>query len=327
MSDFESQLATQPHDAFFKVQFSNLDTARALFQAKLPPAIVVSVDWAQLKLEPVSFVKPSLKQLHSDLIFSFPIADHKLNICLIFEHQTTVDPLIPLRLGDYQFAYYRQHLQEHGLPLWPPICLVIHQGPDTWTVSTQFSDLFEIPESLKDALTPLIPQFQYLLLDLTRIDPTQEKEPNLRIILNLMKLARFKDQLLSFFEWLDAETSLIIEEPLFNQCVLYSLHVDPHIDVDDICATFHQKKQLVSLAMTAAQKLREEGRQEGRQEGHQEGRQEGRQEGLWMGRIQMLQQLMSQPISTDQELETQSLDQLQLTFQSLEAQYNSAHKQ
>jgi hypothetical protein len=323
MSDFETQLATQPHDAFFKVQFSNLDNARALFQAKLPPSLVAAVNWTGLKLEPVSFIKPSLKQLHSDLIFSAPIAEHSIRISLIFEHQTTVDPLIPMRLGDYLFALFRQQVQAHGLPLSPPICLVIHQGPEPWTVSTHFSDLFALPEPLATTLAPFIPQFEYLLLDLTRLDPTRENEPQLKIILNLMKLARFKDQLLSFFEWLDADPSLTIEEPLFNQCVLYSLHVDPHIDVDDICATFHQKKQLVSLAMTAAQKLREEGRQEGRQEGHQE----GRQEGLWMGRIQLLQQLMSQPVSTDLDLAAHSIDQLQEIFKALEALYNSAHKQ
>jgi hypothetical protein len=48
MSDFETQLATQPHDAFFKVQFSNLDNARALFQAKLPPSLVAAVNWTGL---------------------------------------------------------------------------------------------------------------------------------------------------------------------------------------------------------------------------------------------------------------------------------------
>jgi predicted transposase/invertase (TIGR01784 family) len=314
MSDFETQLATQPHDAFFKVQFSNLDNARALFQAKLPPSLVAAVNWTGLKLEPVSFIKPSLKQLHSDLIFSAPIAEHSIRISLIFEHQTTVDPLIPMRLGDYLFALFRQQVQAHGLPLSPPLCLVIHQGPEPWNVSTHFADLFALPESLRETLTPFVPQFQYLLLDLTRIDPTQENEPQLRIILNLMKLARFKDQMLQFFEWLDADSSLTIAEPLFNQCLLYSLHVDPHIDVEDICATFHHNKQLASLAMTAAQKLREEGRQE------------GRQEGLWIGRIQLLQQLIHQPVSTDQDLSALSIDQLQETFTSLESQYNAAHK-
>jgi hypothetical protein len=54
--------------------------------------------------------------------------------------------------------------------------LVLHQGPDTWNLSTAFEDLFELPEDLAPALRPFLPQFHHALLDLTRFDPAAEEE-------------------------------------------------------------------------------------------------------------------------------------------------------
>ena len=66
------------------------------------------------------------------------------------------------------------------------------------------------------------------------------------------------------------------------------------------------KRKFMSLAEQLIAKGREEGREKGRQEGQQEGRQEGRQEGFEKGklavRIQSYQELLGEPLSTDEEL-------------------------
>jgi predicted transposase YdaD len=318
MSDFESQLATQPHDAFFKAQFSKLDVARALFQSKLPPDLVPVIDWEELKLEPVSFVKSSLKQLHSDLIFSVPLTTGRLQLSLIFEHQTSVDPLMPFRFGDYQLEYLRQEIAKSSPPFGPTLCLVINQGPDSWNASTQFSDLYQVPIDLKSTLGQFVPTFDHLLIDLTQIDPTTENEPKLRIILTLMKLARLKDRILDFYHWLDAEWTLQLEDQLLRECLIYSLHIDQTIDFNAICDTIQNNRELSSKAMTIAQKLQEEGRQEGHQEGIAKG--------VWFGKIQTLQSLIQQPVSSTKTLQTLSEEQLKRQFQELETLYNAIHK-
>ena len=328
--DFEAELAAHPHDAWFKQVFSQVPNARALFRQHLPAEIVVAVDWDQLQLLPASFVRSTLQQSHSDLLFSVPSGADSLLLYLLFEHQTTVDPAMSLRLLGYMTEIWTRHEKEHGLPLPPILPLVLHQGPERWTVSTSFENLLAQDAALAAHLRPFQPSFRHLLLDLTQHKPaTEEPDETLRIVLHLMKLARDKQRLLEFFTWLD-QTTLNITHDLFRSCLLYALHSDQNIDFMDIYHTFHQRKELQNTTMTIAQKLRNEGhqkgRQEGRQEGHQEGHQKGRQEGVWMGRLQTLQEIMGLPVDSDAALADLPVEELRRRFEALQAQYNLRHK-
>ena len=64
----------------------------------------------------------------------------------------------------------------------------------------------------------------------------------------------------------------------------------------------------------------QEGREEGRVEGRQEGRVEGRVEGEVYGKIRILQNLLSLPQSTDQELKPKSRNELETLATELQAQ-------
>jgi predicted transposase/invertase (TIGR01784 family) len=136
-----ADLATHPNDAFFKSVFSEPAHAVAFFQNHLPAAIATRIDWATLELVPTSFVKSTLRQVHSDLIFSVRVGERETLLYLLFEHQSTVDPAMPLRLLGYLSEILIQHHHEHGLPLPPVIPFVFHQGPETWQVSTAFESL------------------------------------------------------------------------------------------------------------------------------------------------------------------------------------------
>jgi flagellar biosynthesis/type III secretory pathway protein FliH len=62
------------------------------------------------------------------------------------------------------------------------------------------------------------------------------------------------------------------------------------------------------------------GREEGREEGEIKGREEGREEGELFGKIRMLQNLLSLPQSTDQELHPRSRTELEMLATELQAQ-------
>ena len=73
-SDFSNDpdfldLATHPHDAFFKQVFSQPEHAVAFFKSHLPGEVVELVRWDELRLLPGSFVNTDLRQAHSDLLF------------------------------------------------------------------------------------------------------------------------------------------------------------------------------------------------------------------------------------------------------------------
>ena len=89
-------LSSSPHDAFFKSVFSEPEYAVGFFRKHLPPAISAAADWDGLQVIPGSFVKSQLSQIHSDLLFSLEIGERRCLLYLLLEHQSTVDPTMPL---------------------------------------------------------------------------------------------------------------------------------------------------------------------------------------------------------------------------------------
>ena len=102
------------------------------------------------------------------------------------------------------------------------LSFVLHQGPDSWNVSTAFKDLFELPDDVAEILLPYLPKFEHALLDLSRFDPaTEEDDTQLRIVLHLMKLARER-QLLAYFRWLAESLAEQLPDSLLARLLLYA---------------------------------------------------------------------------------------------------------
>ncbi len=200
--------AAHTNDGFFKAVFSQPENATAFFKSHLPPTIAGRIDWQSLVVLPGSFVKSTLQQVHSDLLFSVRIGQRETLLYLLFEHQSTPDPTMPLRLLSYVTEIFTQHQKAHGLPLLPVLPLVLHQGPETWTASTAFEDLFDLPHELAADLLPFLPKFHHALLDLTRFDPEAgDSDTRLQVVLQLMKLAR------SLSDFIFARSYLLVDAP------------------------------------------------------------------------------------------------------------------
>jgi predicted transposase/invertase (TIGR01784 family) len=248
-----------------------------------------------------------------------------VQLYLLLEHQTSVDPLMPLRLLCYIVEVLRQRAETHGLPLPPVIPFVLHQGPDRWTPSTQFLDLFELPQDLEALLRPFLPDFQHALLDLTLFDPAKEEDqPQIKVILQLLKAAREK-RLIEFFQWLsggEVEVTLLLREGFFRRCLLYAVHIDINLDVENISRSLSASPTLQHEAMSLAQKLRQEGRLEGRQEG----RADGLAHGEWAGKIQMLEKFLGVTATSSSVLTSLEIAALEARYAELEQQYNLRFK-
>jgi predicted transposase/invertase (TIGR01784 family) len=331
-----------PNDAFFKEMFSDPPRAIAFFQSHLPPAIVTRVDWPSLKVLPSSFIKSGLQQVSADLLFAVKIGDVDALLYLLFEHQSTVDPSMPLRMLGYVYEILLQHHKEHGLPLPPVLPFVFHQGPDRWNVSTAFEDLFEFPDDFAADLLPFLPKFRHALLDLTRYDPEQgEDRHDLQTILQLMKFAR-KKQVLPYFKWQAARKNVKISKFLIGRLLIYALHVDSDLDVEQIYRSLTSNPELQKTTMSVAEKLIAKGRIEGlekgrsqgiaegisrgRSEGRVEGRSEGRSQGYWMGRIQSLEEFLDLPQSKQEALCAMDLAELEALHQQLHREYKRRFK-
>ena len=320
MEDIDDDLIAQPHDAFVKSIMSELSFAQAFFQEHLPTSVTSRVDWASLQLMPGSFVKQSLKQAHSDLLFSVNADAVPCLLYLLFEHQTTVDDLMPLRLLGYIHEILRAHVEAHGKPLPPVLPLVLHQGPNQWTASPQFEELFALPSPLADALHPFLPKFRHGLLDLSQFEPRKNgANPIVRAMLLLLKLARQR-QAKEFFTWL--QDQVMLPKRLLRRSLLYALYAEPILDVEAIADSIQRNAILKEEIMSTATALIARGREEGLSAG----RKEGKAEGVMIGKLTFLQELMKVPVSSFDELSKLDLAQLETLYAEAQRRYDERFK-
>jgi predicted transposase/invertase (TIGR01784 family) len=306
--------AVHTNDGFFKSVFSEPEYATAFFKNHLPPAIVASIDWSSLTVLPGSFVKTSLQQVHSDLLFSVHIGERETLLYLLFEHQSTPDPAMPLRVIGYMVEILTQHHRIHGFPLPPVLPLVLHQGPAAWNISTAFEDLFDLPEEIAPALLPFLPKFHHALLDLTCFDPaTEEDDTRMQVVLQLMKLARQRE-LLRFFQWLAGFSAHELPQSLLGKMLLYALHSDSDLDAQTIYTSLSTNPELEKSTMSVAEKLIAQGLSR------------GLSQGLWVGKIQSLQEFLGQTVSSCEELENLELSELESRHASLHREYEARFK-
>ena len=109
----------QPHDHLFKRVFGAPAEAASFLQARLPRRLSRSLHWpTSLKRRPASFVTPDLRGSASDLLFEIRYAEPgaaqaPLWLYLLFEHQSTPDYWLLLRLLGYCCRIWERDRQVH----------------------------------------------------------------------------------------------------------------------------------------------------------------------------------------------------------------------
>ena len=275
---------SNPHDAFFKSLFSDTAELVNLLCDLLHPEVVRLLDLDGLKPLPTEVVRESLSVGLSDLRFSVPWrAGGHLALRLLLEHQSTVDPTMPLRALRYIMDVWRTTPRDsHKLPV--ALTLIIFQGPRPWSAARALSELYDAPPEALPYLTPHLPELQLRLIDLA--DRDEDAVPGQGAgKLGLMLMRNAHDE--NLWRTLDRRVDLWRQGYLqhgastMTTTLRYIYEVtDPELPQElkaKLTAIVHPKDQ--EAVMTAAERLRQEGRLEGRREGRLEGRQEGRQEG------------------------------------------------
>ena len=200
-----------PHDALFKRTFGDPIHAAGELRAILPPALVARLDFDALQVEPGSFIDEELSQRHADLLYSVPLGAERVMIYLLFEHQSTADPLMLFRLLRYMLRIWEQYLKAHSevqrLPLLIPA--VLYHGEERWSAPVGFEDLVELPADLRSELSPLVPHFRCVLDDLSQFTTEDLRDRSLTalgsLVLFLFKEARTAPDLIERLEgWVDA---------------------------------------------------------------------------------------------------------------------------
>lgn len=275
---------SNPHDAFFKSLFSDTAELINLLRDLLHPEVVRQLDLNALQPLPTEVVRESLNLGLSDLRFSVPWrAGGHLALRLLLEHQSTVDPTMPLRALRYIMDVWSTTPRpDHKLPV--ALTLIIFHGPRPWSAARALSELYDAPPEALPFLTPHLPELCLHLIDLGERD--EDAVPGQgagKLGLMLMRNAHEEN----LWSTLDRRVDLWSEgyrdhgPSTMTTTLRYIYEVtDPELPPAlkaKLTAIVHPKDR--EALMTAAERLRQEGRLEGRQEGRQEGRLEGRQEG------------------------------------------------
>jgi len=110
-------MVPQPHDRLVKWAFARQQTAESCLRCMLPAALADSLDWRTLSAQPASFVDPDLADSHSDLLYAVRPHGSKgraLLLYLLFEHQSSPDRWMALRLASYTLQIQRRWLAGWG---------------------------------------------------------------------------------------------------------------------------------------------------------------------------------------------------------------------
>ena len=261
----------------FKSVFQQPENAAAELQHVLPAEHVSAIDWSTLKLEPGSYVDEKLADQHSDLLFSATAraSGERVLVYLLFEHQSTAEPKMALRLLSYMVSIWERFSDEDKaspLPLIVPA--VLSQVVGGWKAAKRFSELFS--PNLGVLADTVLPDFSYAVDDLHRTDDADLRARAVarqaRLALWLMRDARDGALLLQrLVDWL-GELEELAQMPGGERALAPLLHYVATVSLDLQLEQFRailrgRAPAAESITMTIAEQLRAEGEARGEARG------------------------------------------------------------
>lgn len=258
----------QPHDKLFTTTFGVPENTAAFIQSSLPKPLSSKLDWSGLLPLPGSFVDSQYRRSHSDLLFSVPLAGREVLLYILFEHQSTRDPWLSLRLLRYMVNIWDDFQRNHpGAEKLPPILpVVLSQNAESWESAPSILELLDIPkrfpEDFVEILRCYVPEFSHIHLQLARMDYEEiPGTPAGIYVLRAMKAERL-GRLLDEAVW---DETLMSAAPRDLVMMVLRYIQDRTVDIESFEAKVEgiRNTRLRRDAMTVAEQYRQQGLQEG----------------------------------------------------------------
>jgi predicted transposase YdaD len=267
------------HDRFVKAVFGHPTQAAGHLSRFLAPEVARCLDLGRMTRVPGSFVDPKLAERHTDLLFSVPLVaadepERQALVYVLFEHQSTVDPLMAWRLLSCMVRVWSDWVGRHPQPTRLPaiLPLVLYHGQERWTAATNVAHLFDLDTASLAALGPHLPSFEMVLNDLGR-EPDERLaigglDALARLLLKHITARDLADRLLT---WAEVLRSALDDAGLsrFEVVVEYVLPASEHVPVEALRQVLDQAvdEEAGDVVMSVAERLLQQGREEGREEG------------------------------------------------------------
>lgn len=157
-----------PHDKFFKETLGNVEVAKEFVANYLPQTILNVMDIDTLEPQKDSFVNKDLEESFSDLLFKVNICNKEGYLYLLFEHKSYPTKGISFQLLKYMVEIWeakRDKEQAKELPIIIP--LVIYHGQQKWSIPSNLGELLKGYNQLPEELKLYVPNFDFLLFDIS----------------------------------------------------------------------------------------------------------------------------------------------------------------
>lgn len=191
-----------------------------------PPALLAKLDLATIAPIEGSFVDEELRASSADLLFSVGLLGGGTGLVyVLFEHQSTLDERMPLRLLRYKTRIWERYAAEHpDETRVPPIMpMLLHHGPKPWPWRPSFSSVVALDDETRMAFGRSLLDFEFALEDLARQSDAQIRSRTSDAIVRLTLLALRNGRSLPKLFELMAESMRALREELRGPAVLPAL--------------------------------------------------------------------------------------------------------
>lgn len=298
----------QPHDKYFKATFGEVGFASNLLTSYLPEEVLSLIDLSTLEPQKESHLDKKLQAQFTDLLFRVSINNRDGYIYFLFEHKSYQDRIVIFQLLKYMAAIWETKTKENEpLPLIIP--LVIYHDKGEWKPKQTLAEMVADYETLPESLKRYIPNFEYILYDLSKWTKEGIKlAAEYQIAVKALAKVRYASQE-EVMDIIVEAIGLLIrvrhKDTVVNyvtECIRYVLSIR-----DDVSEVEIQKvAEKISieggeLVMSVAERLIERGREEGLELGRAEKAKESARKGIIKG--YSMEIIMDMTGLTEEEIE------------------------
>ena len=249
-----------PHDKFFKETFSRLEVAQSFIEEVFPPDLLERLNLSALKRVNDSFTDAELEEHLADIVYQTEYAGQKTLVTLLFEHKSYVQKYPHLQLLQYILNIWKEERkQKKKLSVIIPV--IIHHGEGSW----KYKSMKSYFKDLHPSLNRFIPDFDYLLFTLDKIDDNQISNfQNLLLSVTTMLLKHSHDKNDEFMKltsfWAEKLNRLDTDKQLeFIRTVFVYIETALNLTQEDLKPIFTEvSANVTDIAMTIADRIKED---------------------------------------------------------------------
>ncbi len=268
------------HDKLFKKVQSIKENAVDLIETTFPQEVLDILDLNSLTLDNTSYIDKRLKEYYSDLVYNCSSKNSvSIKISILFEHKSYKPDNEYLQLLRYMLNIW-EYQTKNKESITPVIPVIFYHDNEEWNYR-KFATFFNITESSK--LKQFIPDFQYILTDITKYDNEVIKKQLFKREFNKAMTLLFKnskdernllENLHDIFEILKEYIEDDEKRDEIVAFIIYIMNISeiPEQKLIDIINTVSENGG--DAIMTTAMKIKNEGKIEGKNEGKIEGKRE-----------------------------------------------------